>query len=134
MIYEVKSSRCCCLESELLLGLDQDIGFISAVKGTNSFFLLQGPVWVCLSSLDNVFAVTPHPACSEQVLQGMRQGIEHLAELRAVKGSRSHGPNCREAPAPSPPFASLWFWVNFSHLRERESTGYACRRGKWLKL
>lgn len=102
MIYEAKSSRCCCLESELLLGLDQDIGFISAVKGTNSFFLLQGPVWVCLSSLDNVFAVTPHPACSEQVLQGMRQGIEHLAELRAVKGSQEPWPKLQRGSCSLP--------------------------------
>lgn len=45
MIYEVKSSRCCCLESELLqlwqqdfvlASLEQDIGFISAVTNLSA--------------------------------------------------------------------------------------------------
>lgn len=53
MIYEVKSSKCCCLESELLqlwqqdfvlAGLEQDISFISAVAnlfaaGTSSEYM-----------------------------------------------------------------------------------------------
>lgn len=43
--------------------------------------------WVSLSSLAYVFAVTPHTACSEQMLQEMKQGIECLAELRPIKGS-----------------------------------------------
>lgn len=45
MIYEVKSSGCCCLGSELLqlwqqdfvlAGLEQDIGFISAVTNLSA--------------------------------------------------------------------------------------------------
>lgn len=81
----MKPSRCCCLESELLqlwqqdfvlAGLEQDIDFISAV--TNLSAAGTSPEWVSLSSLALVFAVTLRPACSEQVLQGMEQGIGFL--------------------------------------------------------
>lgn len=47
--------------------------------------------WVSLSSLVCVFAVTPHTACSEQVLQEMKQGIEYLVELRPIKGIQESG-------------------------------------------